>query len=163
VALLNLPLMTYKIITKKILNSLTDKLNSIIFPTWESPHMQCKWKLHLICLWEVSPMCLSKIIARWLLSSYWKTYLVHNRFSYQVCLFVYLLENIVLFCFDYIISSKDGVSFSSRRPSVILTKKHIKSSPNFNLSYSLNSLYENLVRYKNLECFELFKSSFLIF
>jgi hypothetical protein len=46
---------------------------------------------------------------------------------------------------------------------VNLTQKHIKSSQNFNLSFSLNSLYENLMGCKNLERFEFFKSPFLIY
>jgi hypothetical protein len=40
---------------------------------------------------------------------------------------------------------------------------YIKSSSNFNLSRSLNFLYENLIEYTNLECFEFLKSPFLIF
>jgi hypothetical protein len=46
---------------------------------------------------------------------------------------------------------------------VSLTKKYIKLFLNFNLSRSLNSLYENIVGCKNLEYFELFKSLLLIF
>jgi hypothetical protein len=38
-----------------------------------------------------------------------------------------------------------------------------KNIQNFNLSFSLNSLYENLMGCKNLERFELFKLWFLIF
>jgi hypothetical protein len=42
---------------------------------------------------------------------------------------------------------------------VRLTQKvYIKSSLNFNLSFSLNFLYENLMTCKNLKCFEIFKS-----
>jgi hypothetical protein len=59
--------------------------------------------------------------------------------------------------------SQDTVSLSSWRLSVRLTQKVDKSSLNFNLLCSLNSLYENPVGCKNLKCFEFFKLSFLIF
>jgi hypothetical protein len=44
-----------------------------------------------------------------------------------------------------------------------LLKKYIKLFSNFNLSFSLNFLYENLMECKKLECFELRRSPFLIF
>jgi hypothetical protein len=56
------------------------------------------------------------------------------------------------------------VSLNSQSIFVSLIQKvYIKLFLNFNLLYSLNFLYENLVGCKNLECFELFKLFLFIF
>jgi hypothetical protein len=58
---------------------------------------------------------------------------------------------------DDIYMSKDIVRLNLWRFFVNLTLKKIIFL-NFNLSCSLNYLFENLMECKNLECFDLFKS-----
>jgi predicted RNA-binding protein with PUA domain len=82
-------------------------------------------------------------------------------------------QNLETICYIFLVRITDGLRvpkstlvllnkiYHNKTPSKIYIHTHIKSCMNFDLSCSLNSLYKNLMGYKNLGCFEFSESLFL--